>query len=469
MPEVRFQPEQAMGRRVVSILTIATLMLLAGCGARTIINSETLSRSELSCQSNADTVTPVAAVPLKEVRIGVDGSGSMLGYVTPGQTTYTRAIDAVNSVVTSSLDLPIQFERVGGSATKLTYSNFQTAKTPGFYDGSRPEYPQVASQLSQFFAGHAEGQLSLLLTDLQPSAADVTSMTREIRQFLEARSGMALAIVGIKSEFAGQVYLEEGGALQTFEYNTSGKDGQQLRPAYLVMLGPYGTVSDLIADLLEFLDPGGERTEVVLFSPDYLIQSAAHINTNANIGLSEATQGNVIEVNTLEAGGVVVDPGDLAYRLFLLRSGLESLPTYREFLQGLSQGAYTPAINWQKLSYEAIATQGLTFPQPGANNPIQIENLEPEANQQIQLQVTLQPNAVNPQEVTLVKIQAYAQSLAVAEWWQTWDWSTRTGSQDGSKTYNLLSFLQEMSLLTLRQMDPESRLAAELCFAVGRR
>jgi len=393
----------------------------------------------------------------------------MLGYVVPGQTTYTRAIDAVNSVVTSSLNLPIRYERVGDDSTKLTYSNFQAAKTPGFYDGSRPEYPQVASQLSQFFDGHSEGQLSLLLTDLQPSAADVTSITREIRQFLETRSGMALAIVGIKSEFAGRVYLEEGGSLRTFEYNTIGKDTQQLRPAYLVMLGPYSRVSELVADILEFLDPDDEHTKVVLFSPDYLIQSPAHINTNANIGLSEATQGNVVEVNTLEAGGVVVDPGDLAYRLFLVRNGLEKSPNYQEILQGLSQGIYTPAINWQKLSYKAIATQGVAFPQPGANNPIQIKNLEPDANQQIQLQVTLQPNAVSAQEVTLVKIQAYAQSLAVDDWWKNWDWSTRADSQDGSKTYNLLSFLQEMSLLTLRQMDPEGRLAAELCFAVGRR
>lgn len=468
MPDIVSSSKQSFGGWVVNILAVATLALLTGCGARSVISSEQLKTSQFNCQTETPTRS-IKSPSLKEVRIGVDGSGSMIGYVALGQTTYTRAIDAVNSVVTSSLDLPIRLERVGNKSTKLTYSSFQAAKTPVFYDGSRPEYPPVASQLSQFFDGHSEDQLSLLLTDLQPSAADVTSLTREVRQFLKTGSGMSLAVVGIKSEFAGQVYLEEGGSLRSFEYNTTGKDSQQLRPAYLVMLGPYNRVSQVVTDVVEFLDPDGERTKVVLFSPDYLIQSPAHINTDANIGLSEATQGNVIEVNTLEAGGVVVDPGALAYRLFLLRSGLESPPTYQESLQGLRQGAYSPAINLQKLSYEAIASQGVAFPQPGANNPIQIKNLEPDANQQIQLQVTLQPNVVSPQELTLVKIQAFAQSLAVDDWWKNWDWSTRAGSQDGSKTYNLLSFLQEMSLLTLKQMDPQSRLAAELCFAVGRR
>jgi len=435
---------------------------------------------EVNCRPPQNSPSsPSTPTELREVRIGVDGSLSMLGYVKPGQTNYTRALDAVRSAASSGFNgVKLSYVRVGllpslpgsSSIQDIDSGEYLQAKSAEFYSVGNRLFPNVTSNLKAFFETHNEDQFSIFLTDLQPNASDVTSMTRSLQKFFSSSPDFAFGVVGVRSQFDDRVYYEEGGALSSFTYKTQPNgDVSTFRPVYILFLGTFEVVLEQIQDTLSFLDPQEKFTEVSIFSSSDTIQSVGMVDTNISLDLGQVSRGRITDVPTLQVGTLRVVSTSNDYRLLLARTDWQDSVSINETVSGFQQGTYTLIPDWKKITFETTDANGKVLPVSTVIN----QELLMEQTDNLRFQAQLDPSALEPGEIQFVKVQASLGGFVEPEWWQMWDWSTRekreeNDTQDGSKTYNLLLFLREMSLTQFKQMPEEQRVVGNFCFAIGR-
>lgn len=199
--------------------------------------------------------------PFKNVKVevGIDGSASMLGYVKNPGTRYSQAIDSLSAVLQNK---PTQYWRIGrGEAVTepqaLTANEFLNARKAEFYDCKSPgsNFACVSSSLDQIYAipknNPKEDALRILLTDLEPDQSAITLLSGKISAKLKANRGYKAVLLGVRSEYNGNVFSAHTGTLALPDpYTTDGQDiDQKGRPFYVLMTGPSATVDAIVKRL----------------------------------------------------------------------------------------------------------------------------------------------------------------------------------------------------------------------------
>jgi hypothetical protein len=249
-------------------------MVLAGCGGR----------SGLPCVERAEAVVerkdeeePPKPFDKLNVLVGVDGSESMIGFVSRPGSRYSQAIASLHTLLQNK-NVPTSYWRIGGNQTinqaqPISSGQFLTATKPEFYcsrDQESPKYPCVSSTLGQIYelkteatAGentdteveeNQEGQadtpprtLKILLTDLEPDNSAVGTVSGLVGRELEENPDYKAVLIGVRSQFQGNVYAADGRSFPTFNYNTAGQDvDQKGRPFFILISGPQETVDELV-------------------------------------------------------------------------------------------------------------------------------------------------------------------------------------------------------------------------------
>ncbi len=198
--------------------------------------------------------------PFKNVKVevGIDGSASMLGYVKNPGTRYSQAIDSLSSVLQNK---PAQYWRIGrgekvSEPQALTANEFLNARKEEFYDCKLPgsNFACVSSSLDQIYAiakdNPKEDALRILLTDLEPDQSAITSLSGKISAELKANRGYKAVLLGVRSEYNGNVFSAETGNVAVPNYISNDKDvDQKGRPFYVLMTGPGAAVDAIVTNL----------------------------------------------------------------------------------------------------------------------------------------------------------------------------------------------------------------------------
>ena len=193
-----------------------------------------------------------------QVEVGVDGSASMLGYVKNPGTRYSQAIDSLSGVLQNK---PAKYWRIGRGDTvtepqSLSENEFLNARKKEFYDCKSPgsSFACVSSTLDQIYAipknNPKEDALRILLTDLEPDQSAITLLSGKISAELKENRGYKAVLLGVRSEYDGNVFSADTGNVAVPNYVSDGQDvDQKGRPFYVLMTGPSAAVDAIVKSL----------------------------------------------------------------------------------------------------------------------------------------------------------------------------------------------------------------------------
>jgi len=233
------------GFRLVSFGLIA--ILLTSCGGKGL---ECVDKPQADLDKD----------PFKnvQVQVGVDGSGSMLAYVKNPGTRYSQAIDSLSDVLQNK---PAQYWRIGRGENvtepqALTANEFLNARKSAFYDCKSPgsNFACVSSSLDQIYTipknNPREDALRILLTDLEPDQSAITLLSGKISAELKENRGYKAVLLGVRSEYNGNVFSADTGNVAIPNYISDGTNvDQKGRPFYVLMTGPSAAVDAIVKSL----------------------------------------------------------------------------------------------------------------------------------------------------------------------------------------------------------------------------
>ena len=479
------------------------------------IDDTAIGCEEIPAQNVTDSSTDT---PTLNIEIHVDGSESMLGYVGVPNSRYSKTLEAVDqafslSSTNSSQLIKVSYFRTGYNTSTseslqlLDRSQFQKSQEREFYTGrDNPLFPPISSQVNKAIESLSGGgeKLIVLVSDMGQDDGDVTSILQAIRSniFLSKdnektedneKTDNALAIVGIKSEFNGEVYSPVN-PNQYFVYSTAEKSQDSYRPFYLLIAGSSSDVQYFLNKLevsLKSLAPdvfqnsnsptdtpdtrkGINALESSLFDPN-LLPALTLKTATVELERTKENRGKIREVYALQSR-------DLKWRrsessaskaLQILtnkpfsQSYQISLPGNNQNFQGLVNPVSPLSLDAES-SVQSFEPSSDTFIETTESPGITIENLNLKAHNPLQLSFDFK---IDPTNLIISNIYFYqfrfrAKELTPHHWWQQWDSpdSPEPNSSKGDKTYKLLSFLTGLNNLTANFME-----TGELCYAIQRK
>ncbi|MEM7590044.1 MAG: hypothetical protein AAF383_00715 [Cyanobacteria bacterium P01_A01_bin.83] len=431
--------------------------------------------SDLPCQ--VPELAPVNvdnSAPLK-VSVNVDGSGSMYGYVKDNSNTrYIETLKLIDTVLhvgksSRSPEPTIEFYRVGETQTQSISSNqYQQARTGDFYTGLNDNFPKVSSHLDvAIVKPEEEEQLLILVTDLDQEGKDLNRLNKAIQTTYlnQAQEGQAVAVLGIKSEYNHTVYTIDKDVYPDFSYDTTGKDPEAYRPFYVVFIGPYQDITHYYEKMQnknpELINAG----EFSVFNPDALVKQIATLQNFP----SKLPQ-DIFRPSSLQSNKVAVEVKSPPYDLLEIHSKIAEQNPKIDYTAPLSLLPHTPDLDPQSIATE---TEVFTYDPnaekfiPAANSSIEkMINLNSWnlTDNQLQFTNTLDLKSFPSPGIYLLKVNAIAEKLSDESWWQEWDRISRTSDADGSKTYNLLNFMQNLKVTTTDLIEQPA--IGHFCFAI---
>lgn len=458
-----------------------------------------------------------------QISINVDGSGSMIGYVEVPNSNYIQTIQAIANVVFT--EGSTKYQRIGDSQT-LTRDNFrQDAISVGFYDGSDPDYSRVSSPIQEAIQPPAETepQLTVIITDLEGD--DGALISERLRQYYftpeNRNQGYTVGVWAVKSQFDGNVYDPNTGQSK-FYYNTKDKSSQEYRPFYVLFIGKYDHIQQAFDDLRDNNPNLENNSEMVIFPTNNILRTAVHLGTlKERESSTKLPDNNQIErFYVLDDDDVIVERKDneypyeflgilhqednpikISYKLpFPLSVREESTENYsliqnnqdlqlitktKVFTFGektvTSTSPTSPAQAETETSTEeenniepAIETVFVESSNLNLQNGLTVDknslNITGDKNRDLQFDTVIDLNNLSNPQVYLFEVDLIVDDIKSPDWWQDWDSQNAVDTEDGSKTQNILSFMNKLKKLSLDSLGEANNpgVIGRLCFGVDK-
>lgn len=376
------------------------------------------------------------------VRVYLDGTLSMMGFVTRSQATaYVRTIQA----------LPRSLVAAGWQAHAVTYWKFGTrteelrappvrALDPRFY--TDPKINQTTRIDSVIRESPSDHGLTIILTDLFQEDTDVARITGALRDGPFA-AHLSLAIIGIRSAFEGVIYdVTPSGASAPY---------RGLRPFYLLLLGSERDVLRLLGEFRRAAELEDETMRILVVSPrplDRPIAWPGAISVAVKAPLRENRRGLAVDDPAVKAFDLLSAVGtalvEAEFRVAPLPWGAQLEPGE---LRVERSAAYWPAPSrlhfWVKRPHE---------PLPPEAAQLEVDVRRGSGEQILQVAVKLPVSALSRQGVYMYQLTHYAPAAALRlpEWTAEWSLTQeqlrameRSGRIDGTRTVNLKEFVSD--------------------------
>ncbi|MCP9807883.1 hypothetical protein KBY58_00335 [Cyanobium sp. HWJ4-Hawea] len=187
----------------------------------------------------------------------------MQGFSAVNDSSFHKALEEIDTTIginsalgfTASTTRVMRIGREGGISQKLSkkvVASVLAARRPQFYNEMKGQWPKISSSIEQFVSKDPTS-VDILISDLEPDDASIKQVVSAIKPKLEFDGGTSgwlpwrrsnyhgneLAIIGIRSMFAGGVYPAVQGAFKSFPYTG-------LRPFYILALGPTDKVEKIV-------------------------------------------------------------------------------------------------------------------------------------------------------------------------------------------------------------------------------
>lgn len=389
------------------------------------------------------------------VNVGIDGSGSMLGFVNRQGTRYGQAIDSLNTLIAAKgLTKQAVYWRLGNGKDvngpqKLDASKLLQARNAEFYcKGVKDVFPCVTSTLSQLIdvpISPSKERLDILLTDLEPDSGSVGSLTQKYSQLLKERPNYKVMILGVRSEYEGSIYPAQSGAFKPFNYSTTGKNVDQFgRPFYVLISGPPRSVDEFAAAFRDLPMQVSQAFRAVSFSKDGISNDIVMLDKQStwrNIVTSECLS----EINAFNRT-VPTRPSE-----WLLATVKNDCNKPFNIKVTSTQQSTLIGANIDQSSFKINGTSGL----------VQIKQTN-SIDGQLNLLLQINPKELTTQlsnEPIWLDLDRKALNKAL---WKGWD--TSVSNPAGPKTQNLMLFISSME--TVFGRTSQNDLAVRFCIGL---
>ncbi|WP_156797898.1 hypothetical protein [Synechococcus sp. CB0205] len=248
--------KESSGMLIRKTLTVVGIAVLTGC------------QSQIECYGFDKNKDSSVALKRGTINVSIDGSGSMKGFASIGESHFHKVLEELDTAVgvssalgfKSSTTRVTRIGREAGAGSKLSSvaaSSILAARKPDFFDQQKGKWPRVSSSIEQF-ASKDPDSVDILISDLEPDNASIKQFLSAIKPKLQTGTApkswlpwarvetkaTQLAIIGIRSQFSGGVFPAVQGNFRSFVYNGS-------RPFYVVVLGPTEKTEKIIERLVK--------------------------------------------------------------------------------------------------------------------------------------------------------------------------------------------------------------------------
>lgn len=181
----------------------------------------------------------------QEVLIGIDGSGSMLGFAqVSGKDVWPRFLQSINQAILLKGLKPVAFRIGAGIAEGPLGASVTQAADHCFFKGCAGFTP-VASSLETLWKIQRAPKvlpLRLLVSDLEVNQSDVSSLVSGIQGDLS--EGASAGVLGLRAPFSGDVYGVSGKII--YKGNTN-------RPLFILATGPKDQVKSVLNEIKKIM------------------------------------------------------------------------------------------------------------------------------------------------------------------------------------------------------------------------
>ncbi len=410
--------------------------------------------------------------------LNVDGSGSMLGYVKDGDTNYVKVLKLLSEVfelnngIRSQVNL--EYYRIGATGQKLTRQDYRKAELPVFYDGTEPKFKPVSSPINNAIIAPAdkEDKMTVIVTDLEQDDGDVTSLNKQIQNayFNKDRKNYAIAIWAVKSEFNGKLFIQVQNNLKDFPYN-SGKQPNKLRPFYVIFIGPYEDINYYLNQLKK-QSPSelSENGHFLIFNSNKTVEKISKLETLPTVlpkGLSRPI--------SLVKKGVVVNKENFPAEILQIDNQSKDSLTLNYSIP-FSPSNYNLSIDPNSLETKFVIKRFDEFTKkfkedndnPQLIKAIDLTKWQIENENKLNFTANIQPDKFTQPGIYLLNVDVLSKKFQEPSWWNEWNSKTQTSEPDGTKTHNLLTFLQALKNRTeeLKNSDNSHSIIGHLCYGI---
>lgn len=433
-----------------TIPPLLALTILTGCSAKLPACNPSPPAAEASTGKDAPyaskpnptvpAATKTAAIKtastVRELLVGIDGSGSMLGHAKAGDPSAWRSLLQSVNLAAQTLGLKAQNYRVGGgTASKLPSNSTTAANNPCFFQGCAP-YPAVSSSLQTLWQIPNPGAptaLRLLISDLEVNQNDISTLVAGIKS--DVGKGSSAGILALKLPFDGQVFDSQGQPMFNGSLN---------RPLYLLATGPLEQVKGLLDEIRKIMAQKGVQSQELSLFGDL---STARSLTGRDAMVIPPEKGAVGVPVALN--GERFNPGNNPdYRFIQLKPGATGFSV--RTIKPWSGGTTRPDLGLVRLERVPLT------PEEGASASGVRINKMLIAGSQLRLDLDVDPSTPSG------ALRATVASLP-EQWWIDWDRPTRSDNkpaEKAQKTDGLLLLLNTLSteIREARGAPPAARL-----------
>jgi len=403
----------------------------------------------------------------------------MEGYVTPQPDS--RYVEVLQKLQEKFIAVwpskQIRFYQFG-SSIRPANAGYKDASNPCFYrncDRRTKDSFHNFTDISLVFRQAAPDALTLVVTDLFQSDADVGAMVRALAQALQnSKPKLVVAILALRSEFDGKVY-DVGPHAFTFDYKSNARDAHTFRPFYVVLVGhepvvtryiqvlrsipsvlsttdhvlllsrqPFADLLTLKRNRLTFQSASGARPQSAFYRcPSDLVAGFELTNRNQSATLKARAWG----LEVLDPDGLAILPGKLSSIVSVKETRDANTWQDSDELSTVLQ----PRLELQHSHPLPVAT--ITPTSNLAPDGIDSPGLDEKA--EFYLTLTIDSARLEP-SVYLYAFRilwtADLDAFQLPNWCQEWDmdlaqlpkWVSHPATFDGSKTLNLKSFISDL-------------------------
>jgi hypothetical protein len=454
-----------MNKAIYAVGITILSLTLTGCIKQDNWECSLPTTRELQHQaSTSGSITPI---------VQIDGTSSMQGFVNIPDSRYIRTLRLLDMATTTafSQSQPPKYYRFGINRTRLTgETSTRIAQSPWFYDGDSESLLDARiDKAVEPIDDTPANEVYIVVTDLYQQEGEMTAVLNSLKtNYLD--KGYAVGILGVRSEFDGIVY-DVGLTNQYFDYTTNSNKPETFHPFYVMVLGTYENVASYFDRLKQASQSDGLNFSDDQFVIFYhrLVKQPSLLNIESDI-LDSNIAGIERQVTINDGNVMLLVPNERNIERLMFKN--------TDFSEQSPAIPYEFAYN--PLPYVLSVSPDFQLKLAGEfnNDTPDFEDIDQNAVAEF-----IQASNWNIQENTIdfsmlfnspkmetgvykITVDVVPKALKGKDWWPKWNLAEKD-QFDGSKTYNLLPFLEQLQAITFQKISesPDGRIA-KLCYVL---
>lgn len=316
--------------------------------------------------------------------------------------------------------------------------------------------------------------MTVIITDLYENAADLNGIANTVSNnyFSSKILGNAVGIFARKSEFNGNVYLEDG-TKKNFVYNTNDKQGNKIsefRPFYIIFLGQYQDIKYYFDRLEQVLTKNNELNKdsyLSIFSPSNVVNIPSSLQDKPK----EIPEG-VNELASINNNKLSIEIDKQPIHIFEIAKSKtdESRDFKLNYTVRLETLSNTLSVDLQSLKtdvkvqlYDRQDKEFKQLPSTAAGSKLELTQWGAN-NNKLNFVTVIKPNNFPEPGVYYLQTDVLPQELQEQNWWK--DWSTDNNTTTDWKTYKLYEFLQALRARASSAVQANKTTIARFCYLI---